>query len=149
VTIISKDDKTKHSTELSVGLPIAAKKPTYATGRRWTMADDDFFTFPPPHHITPASSSNSTALPEHPMDSGEKKRIPNLSYMSSKSPPTNEWPQEAHVMLPLTRPLMKTFPIHLSPEQVPHEFAPIRPPPKPPDYCHQKQNMPQQYRGVP
>jgi len=51
-------------------------------------------------------------------------------------------------VLPLTRPLMKTVPIHLSPEQVPHEFAPIRPPRKPPDYRRQ-QNMPQQYRGIP
>jgi len=113
------------------------------------MADDNFFTFPRPHHITPASISNITALPEHPTDSWEKKRIPNLPYTSSKSPPTNEWLPEAHAVLPLTRPLMKTYPIHLSPEQVPREFAPIRPPPKPPDYRHQKQNMPQQSRGIP
>jgi len=31
--IISKDDKTKHSTEPFVGLPVAAEKPMYAKGR--------------------------------------------------------------------------------------------------------------------
>jgi len=111
------------------------------------MVDDDFLTPPPSHHITPASNSNTTALPTHPpMDRSEKKRTLNLRYLSSKSQSMNERlpkAQQHNAVLPWTLPLMKTIdPTHISPTQVPQVIAPIRPPLKPPDYhCQQKTTL--------
>jgi len=105
------------------------------------MANDDFFTSLPsqwallepfPTHITP-----SDTFPSH----WGKKRVPKQTFRLSPTLPTNEWFRRVsnpgrllhHDTLP--SPIEKGNPINAP---VPHAPPTTRPPPKPPDYDHDR-----------